>query len=71
MKIKLQSRDLNNNRYWRNGLHWRLEFSTWHFYECENLTPSKRDGWKRGCEWTGNTRKEYKQHLKEYHGTNI
>ncbi len=62
MKIKLQSRK-QNKPYWVNGWRWKLEFTTWGFYQCE----IKDDYNDEFCDWIGNTRKEYKQHLKERH----
>lgn len=69
MRITLESKRVRKGKHQLvNGWRWDLVFRTWSFYQCELPVEASRVEWIRECEWTGNTRKEYKQHLKEHHG---
>ena len=69
VKFKLESRK-QKKPVWVNGWRWRLEFNSWGFYQCEVWEEETDEMMADYCNWSGDTRKEYKKHLKE-HNANI
>lgn len=64
IRIKLESR---KNKDWRDGIHWRFEFSVWALYSCDVIEPETEEMQENECWYIANTKKELKQHKKEYH----
>jgi hypothetical protein len=68
VRLKLESR---KNKNWSDGIHWKFEFSIWTLYSCDVYEEETEEMEADYCWYLANSKKELKQHKKEYHSANV